>query len=431
MWRKMSKEEEWQDDLAKFVKDKFGINPFPDQPQPQENKQEPAPPPSPEFHFKFDYTPKQVKEHLDKYVIQQDDAKKVLSVAVCDHYRHVQRCHREKHCGHYSKQNVVLTGPTGVGKTYLIKVIAELIGVPFVKADATKFSETGYVGGDVEDLVRDLIHKANGNLELAQYGIIYLDEIDKIASMSQQSGKDVSGTGVQRGLLKLMEETDVPTKSPLDMASQIQSMMEMQQNKKKDKTINTRHILFIVSGAFGGMKEVVRNRLRQSHAGFGAKLSSVVASSSKLLKEAKTEDFIEYGYEPEFIGRLPVRVHCEELTKKDLFSILKNSAGSIVRQMQDAFAAYNVELLFSDDGLHEIAEKALHEKTGARGLITVCEKTLRDFKFEIPSSEIKRFVVNKQLVDHPDDELKKMLENPSYSEEAFWAEQLKQRDVKK
>lgn len=427
----MGKEEDWQQDLAKFVQDKFGINPFPDQPQPQAEEKGPQKPDETPVHFKFDYTPKQVKEYLDKYVIQQDSAKKVLSVAVCDHYRHVQRCHREEHCGHYSKQNVVLIGPTGVGKTYLIKVIAELIGVPFVKADATKFSETGYVGGDVEDLVRELIRKADGNLDLAQYGIIYLDEIDKIAVSSKQfAGKDVSGQGVQRGLLKLMEETDVPTKSPMDMASQIQSMMEMGQ-KNKAKTINTRHMLFIVSGAFEGLKEVVRSRMRQTHVGFGAKISSVVASSPKLLKEAKTEDFIQYGYEPEFVGRLPVRVTCEELSKKDLYTILKESAGSIVKQLQDAFAAYGVELLFSDEGLHEIAEKAYHEKTGARGLITVCEKILREFKFEIPSSEVKHLVVTKKLVDFPDQELKKILENPSYSEETFWAEKLKQKESSK
>ncbi len=427
----MSKEEDWQQDLAKFVKEKFGVNPFSPQPQPESEKKGADESAQPEFHFKFDYTPKQVKEYLDRYVIQQDMAKKVLSVAVCDHYRHVQRCHREKNCGHYSKQNVILIGPTGVGKTYLIKVIADLIGVPFVKADATKFSETGYVGGDVEDLVRDLIRKADGNLELAQYGIIYLDEIDKIASSTQFVGKDVSGQGVQRGLLKLMEETEVSTKSQFDMASQIQSMMEIGQGKKKARTINTRHILFIVSGAFENLKEVVRLRLRQTHVGFGAKLSSVVASAPTLLKEAKTEDFIQYGFEPEFVGRLPVRVTCEELSKKDLYAILKESAGSIVKQMQDAFAAYGVDLLFSDEGLLEIAEKAYHEKTGARGLITVCEKILREFKFEIPSSNIKRFVVTKQVVDHPEIELRKMLENPTYSEEAFWAEQLKQREAAK
>lgn len=427
----MSKEDDWQQDLAKFVKEKFGINPFPAEPQPEQKKEAPPEPEPDTFHFKFDYTPKQVKEHLDQYVIQQDAAKKVLSIAVCDHYRHVQRCHREKNCGHYAKQNVILIGPTGVGKTYLIKVIAELIGVPFVKADATKFSETGYVGGDVEDLVRDLIRKAEGNLELAQYGIIYLDEIDKIATVSHYSGKDVSGQGVQRGLLKLMEETDVPTKSPLDMASQLQSMMDLQTGKKKPKTINTRHMLFIVSGAFEGLKDVVRKRHKQAHIGFGAKVGTVVAQGPTILKESQTEDFIEYGFEPEFVGRLPVRVLCDELSENDLYTILKQSAGSIVKQLQEAFLAYGVEVLFSDNGLKEIARKANKEKTGARGLMTVCEKVLREFKFEIPSSDIKRFVVNKKLVDHPESELKKMLKDPTYSEETFWAEQLRQREAQK
>jgi len=363
-------------------------------------------------------------------VVKQDTAKKVLSVAVCDHYRHVQRCHREKTCGHYSKQNVVLIGPTGVGKTYLIKVIADMIGVPFVKGDATKFSETGYVGGDVEDLVRDLIRKAHGDTKVAQYGIIYLDEIDKISAPTQSSGRDVSGQGVQRNLLKLMEETDVNVRSPLDMASQIQSMMEMGKGKKEPKTISTRHILFIVSGAFGNLKDVIQRRLSQSNIGFGAKHHKV-PKKEKLYAEAKTEDFIEFGFEPEFIGRLPVRVNCEELSKTDLYHILRDSAGSIVKQLEDAFAAYGVELLFSDVGLHEIAKKAHKEKTGARGLITISERILREFKFEIPSSNVKRFVVTQDLVDNPEAELKKVLENPKYAEELYWAEQLRRKDSKK
>lgn len=426
----MKKEDDWQD-LAKFVKEKFGVDPFPAaQPEPEEAPAGKEPPQSTESAFKFEYTPKQVKDHLDKYVIKQDAAKKVLSVAVCDHYRHVQRCHREKSCGHYSKQNVVIIGPTGVGKTYLIKMIAEMIGVPFVKGDATKFSETGYVGGDVEDLVRDLIRKAHGDTNLAQYGIIYLDEIDKISAPTQSPGRDVSGQGVQRNLLKLMEETDVNVKSPLDMASQIQSMMEMGKGKKEPKTINTRHILFIVSGAFENLKDVIHRRLRQAHVGFGAKHHKV-PPKEKLYSEAKTEDFIEFGFEPEFIGRLPVRVNCEELTEADLYHILRDTAGSIVKQLEDAFAAYGVELLFSDEGLHEIAKKAHQEKTGARGLITISERILREYKFEIPSSNVKRFVVTKELVDHPESELKKILENPKVAEEQYWAEQLRRKESTK
>src|SRR6185312_12330857 len=200
--------------------------------------------------FEFKYKPRDVKAYLDRFVIKQDEAKKVLSVALCDHYHHVRLALDGKETPNYAKQNIILIGPTGVGKTYLIRSIADLIGVPFVKGDATKFSETGYVGGDVEDLVRELYRRADGDVTRAQYGIIYIDEIDKIAAASNSTGRDVSGRGVQTNLLKLMEETEVPSRSQNDISGQIQAMMDMSQRKKSPSTINTKHILFIVSGAF-------------------------------------------------------------------------------------------------------------------------------------------------------------------------------------
>src|SRR5436190_22225776 len=207
-------------------------------------------PAAPQDDFQFDYKPRDVKAYLDRFVIQQDEAKKVLSVALCDHYHHVRLALNGKDQANYAKQNVILLGPTGVGKTYLVRSIADLIGVPFVKADATKFSETGYVGGDVEDLVRDLVRRANGDIKRAQYGIIYIDEIDKIAAAQNLSGRDVSGRGVQTNLLKLMEETEVPVRSQQDIAGQVQALMEMTQLGKKSPTaINTKHSLFSVSGA--------------------------------------------------------------------------------------------------------------------------------------------------------------------------------------
>ena len=366
--------------------------------------------------FEFNYTPRQVKEHLDRFVIKQDPAKKVLSVALCDHYHHVRLAHEGKESPNYAKQNIILVGPTGVGKTFLIRNAADLIGVPFVKADATKFSETGYVGGDVEDMVRDLVRLAEGDVARAQYGIIYIDEIDKIAAASNMSGRDVSGRGVQTNLLKLMEETEVPARSPNDIAGQIQAMMDFnQRGRKSPNTINTKHILFIVSGAFGGLEKIVRRRLPQSTIGFAAK-DHPLETTEEVLGHSQTRDFIEFGFEPEFIGRLPVRVVCHSLNVEDLFLILKNSEGSIIRQYEQDFAAYGIEVLFADEGLRRIAARAGDEQTGARGLMTVCERVFRDIKFELPSTNVKRFVVTRELVDDPAAELQKILSDPSQEE---------------
>ena len=244
------------DDLKQLLKGKYGpgvhVEVFP---RPETEPSDPAEEQARKRirALEFDYKPSQIKSYLDRYVIQQDDAKKVLSTAICDHYHQIQNSGPDDLID-YKKQNILLIGPTGVGKTYLVQNIARLIGVPFVKADATKFSETGYVGGDVEDLVRELVAQAEGDVELAQYGIVYLDEIDKIAGATNLMGRDVSGQGVQRGLLKLMEDTEVPLRSSTDVAGQMQSLFEFQtKGKLEKKTISTRHILFIVSGAFNGL----------------------------------------------------------------------------------------------------------------------------------------------------------------------------------
>src|SRR5216117_2427784 len=360
--------------------------------------------------FEFNYKPRDVKAYLDRFVIKQEEAKKVLSVALCDHYHHVRLARDGKEQPNYAKQNIILIGPTGVGKTYLIRSIADLIGVPFVKADATKFSETGYVGGDVEDLVRDLVRRAEGDVVRAQYGIIYIDEIDKIAAAPNSAGRDVSGRGVQTNLLKLMEETEVAARAPHDIAGQIQAMMELTQGRgrKQPATINTKHILFVVSGAFGGLEKIVQKRLREATIGFAAAPKTTL-EEDRVFSEAQTRDFIEFGFEPEFIGRLPVRVVCRQLNIDDLFQILKTSEGSIIRQYEQSFAAYGIEVLFRDDGLRRIAELAAEEKTGARGLMTVCERIFRDLKFELPSTTVKRFVVTRELVDNPAAELQKLL----------------------
>ncbi len=361
--------------------------------------------------FKFNYKPRDIKEYLDRFVIKQDEAKKVVSVALCDHYNHVRLALDGKEHPNYTKQNILLLGPTGVGKTYLIRCAADLIGVPFVKADATKFSETGYVGGDVEDMVRELVRRANGDIKRAEYGIIYIDEIDKIASAREIAGRDVSGRGVQTNLLKLMEETEVPSRSPQDIAGQIAALMESTRprQKKQPNMVNTKHILFIVSGAFDGLDKIVRRRLRESTIGFSAK-GSEVPDDDKVVELAETRDFVEFGLEPEFIGRLPVRVYCKPLTVDDLFGILKHSEGSIIRQYQQDFAAYGIQAEFADSGLKRIAEFAAEEKTGARGLMTICERVLREFKFELPSTNVKHFIVDDELVNKPQESLNKLIQ---------------------
>ncbi len=383
---------------------------------------DPAPSPEPatnpirDFHLQ----PRDIKKHLDRFVIRQDEAKKVLGIAVCDHYNHSREAmEREADAPalEYAKQNVILVGPTGVGKTYLVKHVAELIGVPFVKADATKFSETGYVGGDVEDLVRELVQRADGDAGLAQYGIVYIDEIDKIASATEATGRDVSGRGVQTTLLKLMEETEVPLRSQNDLQGQIQAAMEFQRKGKVAReSINTRHILFIVSGAFDKLADRVARRIRQSQIGFGAAPAAIVSDASQLLREAGTRDFVDYGFEPEFIGRLPVRVVCDPLAEDDLYEILKRSEGSLIRQYERAFRAYGIQAVFTDDALREIARRASEEKTGARGLLTVCERLLRDFKFELPGSGVKTFEISLEVLQEPAAALARLLRDGEVEE---------------
>jgi ATP-dependent Clp protease ATP-binding subunit ClpX len=432
----MSKEtptpEDIQKKLSDFMKQQFGdkvvLSGMVAQPEASGTGESSETPNEEPLAFDFHLKPREIKDHLDRFVIRQDEAKKVLSIAVCDHYNHVRTWEHDEAerlkdpksnniSPEYAKQNVILLGPTGVGKTYLVKCIAQLIGVPFVKADATKFSETGYVGGDVEDLVRELVQRADGNVKLAQYGIIYIDEIDKISTPPNIMGRDVSGRGVQTNLLKLMEETEVALRSANDLQGQIQAAMEFQRRgKSKRETINTRHILFIVSGAFDRLEEIIQQRMKQSRIGFQVGEYAKEVPREELFRQVSTSDFVKFGFEPEFIGRLPVRVVCDPLSVDDLFHILQNSEGSIIRQYQRSFQAFGIDTIFKPDGLKAIAKLAHEERTGARGLMTVCERIFRDFKFHLPSTGIHHFEITSELVENPKVSFEKLMEEEAKQE---------------
>jgi ATP-dependent Clp protease ATP-binding subunit ClpX len=376
----------------------------------------------------FDMKPEELKTYLDEYLVKQDDAKEVLATKVCTHFNRIKmfemnRKYKQQEGVGEIKNNIMMIGPTGVGKTFLVKLIARKIGVPFVKGDATKFSETGYVGGDVEDLVRDLVYEAKGNVELAQYGIIYLDEVDKIAASPNLVGPDVSRSGVQRALLKPMEETEVELKVPHDPVSQMEALMEFQKTGKREKKkINTKNILFIMSGAFNGLEEMVKKRLNRQGIGFGAEIRSK-DEKAQYLKMVKAEDLIEYGFESEFIGRLPVVTVFEHLEVDDLYKILCSPKSPIVMGKKKDFKAYNIHLQFEDEALRRIAENAFQERTGARGLVSAVERVLLKFEHTLPSTKIRHLVVTRAMVDGPAGELKKILDHADDpgQEEAFQA----------
>lgn len=351
----------------------------------------------------FDLKPEDLIQYLDQYMVKQDAAKAILSTKICTHFNRIR--HTLANPDSTSdmvgriKNNVLMIGPTGVGKTYMVKLIAHKLGVPFVKGDATKFSETGYVGGDVEDLVRDLVKEADGDIERAQYGIIYIDEIDKIASANNLVGADVSRTGVQRALLKPLEETEVELKVPHDPVSMIQEIERFRKTGERDNaSVNTRNILFIVSGAFANLGEIINKRLAAKTIGFGAKHTRA-DEAADILSEVKSEDLIAFGFESEFVGRLPVRAIFEQLEEADLLQILKNPNNPIILGKKLDFAAYGIEAKFGEDLLELLAKRAYAEHTGARGLVGAVENALLPYERHLPSTEVKRLPLTAEMIE--------------------------------
>jgi endopeptidase Clp ATP-binding regulatory subunit ClpX len=362
----------------------------------------------PQPKINFDMKPEELESYLNEYVVKQDKAKEILATKICTHFNRIKYDDGSIGVGNI-KNNIIMIGPTGVGKTFLIKLIAQKIGVPFVKGDATKFSETGYVGGDVEDLVRDLVREANGDIESAQYGIIYIDEIDKIAGSNNIYGPDVSRSGVQRALLKPMEETEVDLKVPHDIVSQIEAVEHYRKTGKKEKrVINTKNILFIVSGAFNGLERIIEKRLNSQGIGFGAELKTK-GDEERFFEVVKAEDLMQYGFESEFVGRLPVIAVFETLTMDDLYAILRNPNSTVINSKKKDFRAYDIDLRLEDEALRKIGEMAFEEKTGARGLISALEKVLLKFEKKLPSHDIHNLVVSREMTENPESELLKLM----------------------
>ncbi len=323
-----------QKDISNYLSDKYGGQVVVSNPD-VEGGQEGVSSKNTKKNANFSLKPLELEKYLKEYVIQQNEAIDVLATKICTHFNRMvyekTLSSKEKIIGNV-KSNILMVGPTGVGKTYITKLIAMNLGVPFVKGDATKFTETGYVGGDVEDLIRELVREADGDITLAEYGIIYLDEIDKIASSNNHYGPDVSRTGVQRNLLKVMEDTDVELKSPMDMASQMEAVMQAQKTGKVErKKINTKNILFVMSGAFQDISDIIKKRLNRQPLGFSPTNNNKENTHNEnLLKYVNSNDLIEYGFESEFVGRLPVITILDDLNVESLYKILNNPKSSVI-----------------------------------------------------------------------------------------------------